>query len=84
MPIPRELFNEGIDEVDQALLEFLEDSPDQAYSSVELGSALGIELEDLAVRARFFERLHDLEWQGLIAGKIIHGVPFYSFSPNAR
>ena len=78
MPIPRELFEEGIDEVDIALLKFLEDSADEAYSTVELAEAVGIDMNELPLKARFLDRLKNLDGQGRIDGKIIQGVRYYS------
>ena len=78
MPIPKDLFDEGIDEFDRIVLDFLENSPDQAYSIVELCEALGVDLEDLPLNARFIDRLGGLESQGKIVGKIIQRIQYYS------
>ncbi|MCH8827934.1 MAG: hypothetical protein IIB16_13325, partial [Chloroflexi bacterium] len=56
MPIPKDLFDEGIDEFDRELLDFLKETPDQAYSRMELLDAMKLNKDDLAGRARFFQR----------------------------
>lgn len=78
MPIPRNLFDEGIDEIDRALLDFLKASPDQAYSTIELAEATDIDMDYLPSRASFIERLGVLQEQGKITGKVINRVWYYS------
>ena len=78
MPIPKDLFDEGIDEFDRELLDFLKETPDQAYSGMELLDAMKLNRDDLAGRARFFQRLGDLERQGFVVERIIHELPYYS------
>ena len=80
MPIPRDLFDKGIDDIDQEIFNFLSNSSDEAFSLEELADAVGIEIGAVAEQAALDSRLEDLEAADLIESRNIHGIRYFSIA----
>ena len=78
MPIPRQLFDQELDPLDQRILDILERNPTQAYSLNDLAAQLDLSPEDLITRADLIFRLGDLNRKRLIEARAIHGANYYA------
>ena len=75
MPISKDLFDQ---EIDEQIIDFLRDSPNEAFSLEELVNSVGLTVESMKDEARLIERLGDLESGRHIESRNIHGVLYYS------
>ena len=78
MPISRDLFDEDIDDLDKEIIDFLKDSPKEAFSLAELIERVGLSVESMVEEAKLIERLRDLDYGEHIRSRNIHGVLYIS------
>ena len=84
MPIDRDLFEQGLDPQDVAIVEFLSSRSDQAYDFDELASQFREYSEEFLGRVNLVLRLESLVVRGLIEMKTLSGDTYYaSAKPSA-
>ena len=80
MPISKELFDQEIDEIDEQIIDFLNDSPDEAFSLEELEEGVGLTVSSTSDEAKLMERFNDLVNGGHIESRNIHGIMYFSIA----
>ena len=78
MPISKDLFDQEIDEIDEQIIDFLNDSPDEAFSLEELVAGVGLTVVSMRDEAGLMERMDDLINARHIESRNIHGVMYFS------
>lgn len=78
MPISKDLFDQEIDEIDEQIIEFLFESPNEAFSLEEVVEGVGLNFKSTSDEAKLKQRFLDLVNGGHIEYRNIHGMTYYS------
>lgn len=78
MPIRRDAFERGLDDLDERVCQFLEQHKDAAYSPKEIAEALGVDLSPFLAALSFELRLNRLATQDVILSKAAGGGTYYA------
>ena len=82
MPISRNAFDKGIDTTKVAIVEFLENNPDQAFTAEEIAEGVnGVELKKLK-QIMFNLQLEAMVTEGLLQKKILKLTGYYCVAPS--
>ena len=84
MPIPRKLFEKGLDPLDTKIIKILDSDPDNAYSVEELIAKLGFGEASFAERLDLLFRLRNLVLIEEITSGQVHGTAYYTSAKQPR
>lgn len=83
MPIPRKLFDEGLDEVDQKICRFLEQNQDMAYTLEEIVNGIGMtfspDISGALESINLSFRLNGLITKGYITSRVTGSGTYYAW-----
>ncbi len=84
MPIPRRLFEQGLDPLGAKIIEILDSDPDNAYTQEDLAEKAGYDRSDIVGGLAWVLRLVHLRDEHLILSHVIQGVVYYASAKQPR
>ena len=78
MTIPRELFEQGLDTLDDLIIKILDSDPENAYSLESLAEQVSSDLSNQVEELRFRTRLVRLATRGFILDEDIGDTTYYA------